>query len=123
MNIQDNQISQLQRRYPDARVEQSTDGQQLLVIPNVRCGTAWNVDCVTMRVLVPAGFPHVKPDCFYTESNLRLQNGGEPVSSSLQNVFDGQYRWFSWHLMSWDPTTGSLDQYVRFCQRRLMEVR
>lgn len=119
----DNQLEQLRRSFPDARFEQTADGQQVLVVPNVRCAMGWNIDFVTMRVLVPAGFPHVKPDCFYTESNLRLQNGGEPVSSSVQNVFGAQYRWFSYHLAAWDPNTASLDQYVHFCQRRLMEAR
>jgi hypothetical protein len=113
----------VQHRYPAARFDPSQDGQRLLVVPGVVVGPGWNQQEATIRVLIPAGYPHVNPDCFYTEAALRLASGAEPGNSSLQAVFGEQYRWFSWHLAAWDPNTGTLDRYIRFCEARLKEAR
>jgi E2/UBC family protein E len=117
------QLADIQARHPEARLETPADGQQVLVVPEVTLPEGWTVLSVTLRVLVPAGYPHVNPDCFYTDETLRLASGVEPANSSIQPIFGGQYRWFSWHLSSWDPGSDGLEQYVRFCERRLRECR
>ena len=89
----------------------------------MRLCPGWNTQSTTVRVLVPVGFPHVKPDCFYADGALRLASGAEPASSNLPNIFDGQYRWFSWHVTTWDPVRGTLDQYLRVCESRLSQAR
>lgn len=116
------QLSALQTRYPEARLELA-DGQRVLVVPDVPTGSGWSGTETTVRVIIPAGYPQVSPDCFYTERQLRLVTGAEPTNTSLQAVLGGQYRWFSWHLASWSPQTGSLDQFVRFCESRLKDPR
>lgn len=116
------QLAGLQLRYPEAHLEQ-VDGQRVLIVPGVPTGSGWSPAETTLRVIVPAGFPQVHPDCFYAEPQLRLVTGSEPTSSSLQVVLGGHYRWFSWHLTGWNPQTGSLEQYVRFCERRLRDPR
>ena len=78
------QLASVQLRFPDARIESTREGQRLLIVPNVSLRPGWNKDRVTLRVLVPAGFPHVKPDCFYTDPDLRLHSGGVPVNGNLQ---------------------------------------
>ena len=117
------QLLTVQSRFGAARLETTSDGQRVLVVPDVPLPVGWNKESVTIRLLVPVGFPHVKPDCFYADADLRLRNGSEPANGNVQAVFGAQYRWFSWHLTGWDPTTGTLDQYVRFCQARLKETR
>jgi hypothetical protein len=117
------QLAALQRRFPEARIEVASDGQRVLVVPNVSVGPGWNKDTLTVRVLLPVGYPHVKPDCFYTDGDLRLAAGAAPANGSLQSVFGGQYWWFSWHINNWNPNSGSLDQYVRVCQQRFKEIR
>jgi len=121
MDVVLTQLADIQHRYPDARVEPSPDGQRVLVVPDVPVAEGWNLPAVTLRVLVPMGYPHAHPDCFYAEEQLRLASGAEPANSSIQPILGGQYRWFSWHLGNWHEATGSLDQYVRFCERRLRE--
>jgi hypothetical protein len=116
------QVADVERRYPDARVEQASEGR-VLVVPGVPTGDGWSRANVTVRVLVPAGYPHVHPDCFYTESDLRLVSGAEPANSAMQVMFGSEYRWFSWHVGSWDANNGSLDKYVRFCEQRLKDPR
>jgi len=116
------QLEEVRRHHSMAHLEASS-GHRVLVVPDLRLPSGWCKETATVRVLVPAGYPHVKPDCFFTEATLRLATGAEPASSNLQAVLGGQYRWFSWHLAAWDPVNGSLAQYVRFCQQRLREVR
>lgn len=123
MDVVDQQLLDVLRRYPGARIQANADGTRLMVVPSVPVASGWTAATATVLVLVPVGYPHVKLDCFYTESTLRLATGAEPASSNVQAVFGGSYRWFSWHLATWDPTRSSLVQYVRFCESRLKEVR
>lgn len=116
------QLADLVSRYPEASIVQS-DGNRLLVVPNVPIGSGWSSVLTTVSILIPTNYPHVKPDCFYTESSLLLANGRDPVNSTIQSVFGRQFRWFSWHLQSWDASSGSLYQFVNFCRRRLQDAR
>jgi Prokaryotic E2 family E len=123
MDLLTNQLAAVADRYPGARVEDWPDGQRVLVVPGVPLGDGWSLESVDLRVLVPVGFPHVPPDCFYADANLSLASGCEPANSQVQPIFDGSYRWFSWHLGNWNPASATLDQYLRFCERRLRERR
>ena len=119
----DAQLRDVQQRFPNARVETMPDAQRVLVVPNVAVPPGWNTTSVTIMFVVPIGFPQVKPDSFCADASLSLQSGTNPTNSQVQSILGGRHRWFSWHLTSWDPTTGSLDQYVRFCERRLRDPR
>jgi hypothetical protein len=80
------QLADVQKRYPNARFATSPDGQRLLVVPGVSLGPGWSCREATVSVVVPAGYPHVNPDCFYTDAGLRLASGADPGSSYLQAV-------------------------------------
>jgi len=123
MDPVDIQLGEVRERFSGAAFTTSPDGARVLVVPGVSLPQGWNMGSVALRVAVPIGFPHVKPDCFYADANLRLADGGEPASSRVQAALGGSYRWFSWHLSAWDPVRGSLGQYIHFCERRLKEVR
>jgi Prokaryotic E2 family E len=123
MDLLTRQLADIQKRYPDARFGASPEGHRLLIVPGVPAGPAWSDPTVSVFVLIPAGYPHVHPDCFYTEAGFRLASGAEPSSSCVQAILGGHYRWFSWHSCGWDPATGTLDRYVRFCETRLKEAR
>jgi hypothetical protein len=117
------QLGAVRRRYPDARVEVSADGQRVLIVPNVPIRAGWNKNAAAIFFLVPVGYPQVKLDCFYVDADLRLANGEQPGQSAIQQVFGSSYLWFSWHITEWNPANASLDQYVRVCEARLREVR
>ena len=122
MDLLTRQLGELQQRYPGARLDAVPEGR-VLIVPNVPVGRAWSMPTVTLRIMVPAGYPHVGLDCFYTEPDLRLSSGAEPTNSSIHSAFGGQYRWFSWHATGWDSESGTLDRFVRLCERRLRETR
>jgi hypothetical protein len=117
------QFADVRKRHKLARIVTGVDGQTVVRIPAVKLSPGWNQEFADITFIVPIGYPHVAPDCFYTESVLRLASGQEPANSNVQAVFDGQYRWFSWHVKSWSPKTDTLDAYARFCERRLRDVR
>jgi Prokaryotic E2 family E len=123
MDLLGRQLTVVQQRYPGARLGTSAEGHRLLIVPGVATGAGWNCPAVKILVLIPAGYPHVPPDSFYTEAGAGLTSGAEPGSSCVQPVLGGTYRWFSWHLHRWDPGAGTLDRYVRFCESRLREAR
>jgi hypothetical protein len=123
MDAATQQLADVQLRFPQARLDPSPDGQSVLVVPGVPVAEGWNIPAVTVRVLVPMGFPHAHPDCFYVDQQLALASGAEPTNSSIQMIPGGPCRWFSWHLGSWDVISGSLDQYLRFCERRLKDAK
>jgi hypothetical protein len=122
MDLLTRQLADVQERFPCARIVASPEAYRLLIVPGVPTGTGWNRRVANVVVLIPAGYPHVPPDSFYTEAGLRLASGAEPGSSSIQPVLGGSYRWFSWHLCHWDPNAGTLDRYVRFCESRLKDA-
>jgi hypothetical protein len=122
MDLVTAQLAEVQRRHANASFESTPEGHRILIVPSVRLYPGWSRDEVSIRIVVPAGYPHVKPDCFYTEADLRLASGQEPTNSTQQPVLGGQYRWFSWHLAGWNPTQDTLDRYVRFCEARLKDA-
>lgn len=119
----DSQIAAVRGRYPDASIAPQADGGQLVHLPSVSLPDGWSAAATGIWFVVPAGYPTVRPDCFYADAGLRLVSGGEPGNSSMQVVDNVARRWFSWHLTSWDEARDGLAQYVRFVERRLAEVR
>jgi hypothetical protein len=93
----------------------------MFVASAVSLRAGWNQSETTVRVLIPVGYPHVNPDCFYADASLRLASGAMPINSAVQAVFGGDYLWFSWHVTGWDPATGTLDAYLHFCEARLRD--
>jgi hypothetical protein len=116
------EIAGVQERYPQATIKQDGDLRALLV-PGVRLPPGWSLAQTALAVIVPVGFPHVGPDCFFADAELRLASGAEPANSTMQPLQGSQYRWFSWHPASWAPGAGALGRYLRFCEARLREVR
>ena len=122
MDVLGAHLAYLKSEFGEARTE-SVAGLTVLVVPNVVVGSGWNRDKVTIRVVIPAGYPHAHPDCFYVESALALASGAEPSNSAMQALGPDTYRWFSWHLTSWDGARDGLLQFIRSCQARLKEAR
>ena len=117
------ELNLVRERYGDATLEARSDGTRRLVLPAVPLAAGWDRAASPVWINVPAGYPNVRPDCFFAAGDLRLSGGGEPTNSAAQQLDGASVRWFSWHPASWDPGRDGLGQYVRFVERRLAEAR
>jgi Prokaryotic E2 family E len=122
MDVLGGHLNRLREEFPGARVK-AVAGANVLVVPDVPVASGWNRHAVTIRVIVPAGYPHAHPDCFYVESDVMLASGAQPSNSALQALGSNTYRWFSWHLGTWDGSRDELLQFVRSCQARFRDLR
>jgi hypothetical protein len=114
------QLPALRERYPQSTVQMLGDGTGVVTVPGIRLHAGWNNSNVTVFFVVPVGYPMARPDCFWTEDNLRLANGGLPKNSALQTVaWGGTKLWFSWHPSSWNPNHDTLRTYVKVAEARL----
>ena len=116
------QLVAVQSRYPAAAFYRLPDGTRVLVVPAVPVAPGYNLATVTLRIVVPVGFPQIRLDCFYTEAHLTLASGIQPQNSGVQMLGGDQLRWFSWHPSAWDAERDDLDHFVRFCESRLRTV-
>jgi hypothetical protein len=116
------ELSAVRERYSQAQLREA-DGQRALLVTGVPLPSGWNLSETAIAFLIPVGFPHAAPDCFFADADLRLASGAEPANSAMQPLLGSQYRWFSWHPVGWRPESGSLASYLRFCEARLREVR
>lgn len=117
------QVADLRQRRKGASLHPQPDGTRVLELPDVALPPGWSLDRTSVWVVVPIGYPQVKPDCFYASADLALANGAAPASSGIQQLLGLPRRWFSWHLEAWDPLHDGLPQFVRFVERRLADPR
>lgn len=84
----------------------------------------WNKTSVSVKFLVPAGYPFGRPEHFYTEPDLRLESGGIPRLSQIggpyANPFPSKtpWMWHMCHLQSWS-TRDTVLTYLHVIGRRL----
>jgi hypothetical protein len=96
----------------------------MVIMPDFPLPSGWSKSSVEVKFVAPAGYPFAPPDCFWTESDLRLANGNPPQASQPNPCPDGSSSlWFSWHLQHWNPNTDNLVTYLRVIERRFAEVR
>ena len=125
MSVVEDQFQQLKQYYDTARLVPRPDGTFVVEIPNLPLPTGWSKRATTAKFLVPVGFPHAMPDCFWSDPDLRLANNADPQATNLQ-VLPGtseQHRWFSWHPNRWTPNRDSLLTYIKVIEARLREPR
>src|SRR5258706_10651754 len=81
------------------------DGSHLVSVPNIQLPNGWTKGSTEIRFIAPVGYPLARPDCFWTDQDLRLSNGNMPQNTGPNAIphNTGSYLWFSWHLASWNP--------------------
>jgi hypothetical protein len=121
MTLLTEQIDTLRAIYPDVRTQPLTSGATLIEIPNFRLPSGWRPETTTIRFLAPAGYPHARPDCFWTDSDVGLITGSPPQASGNNPIPEANNIasvWFSWHVAQWNPNQDSLVTYVRVIEAR-----
>jgi len=118
------EFEELRQRYLSATLRQ-VDGQWLVSIGDVALPAGWNKQTTGIHFLVPAGYPHANPDCFYVDADVRLANGNPPQNSAFQRLADlGELLWFSYHLQRpWKPGRDRLSTWMATIIGRLADAR
>jgi hypothetical protein len=118
----DIQFEELQQKYPQATLQRLADGSALITIPDLPLiNQGWNKQSTTVHFVTPVGYPAAKPDCFWTDADLRLSNGGPPknTGNQLPPNTAGPKLWFSWHATTWNVNSDNLRTYLRVIEDRL----
>lgn len=108
-----------------AQLRRLPDGSHLITVTGLKLRNGWSKQEVEVRFLAPVGYPFSKPDCFWTDADLRLANGNPPMntgSNAIPHVGPGGL-WFSWHVAAWNPNSDSLLTYWYVIKRRLSDPR
>jgi hypothetical protein len=124
MSLLAQQLDLLAGQYPGATVLRLPDNSHLVTVPDVKLPPGWSKQSVTIKFLAPVGYPMARPDCFWTDHDLRLGPGNLPRSTGpnpIPNV-PGQHLWFSWHLSSWNPNSDNFLTYLNVIRKRLAEL-
>ncbi|HMV09289.1 MAG TPA: E2/UBC family protein [Cyclobacteriaceae bacterium] len=118
------QFEQLRVLWPEAAITGLADGSYLITVPSVELPPGWNKARTDVVFIAPVGYPLAKPDCFWTDFDLRLANGGLPQNSQQNQIphLSDQRWWFSWHLASWNPNTDNLMTYFNVIKCRLQQA-
>lgn len=126
MTLLEEQLEVLRSQYPDVAVRHLPSGAALVVLPHVPLAEGWSKKSTAVSFLAPVGYPHAKPDCFWTDADLRLASGATPANTAgnpIPEINEGGHLWFSWHTAQWNPNRDSLLTYVNVVKNRLRDIR
>jgi len=123
MTLAEEQSARLKRNYPGTDLHPLPDGSTLIVIPNFSV-PGWNQPNTTVYFIAPVGYPMAKPDCFWTDEALRLQDGELPKNAAMQSppFGSGVKLWFSWHVEPWNPGSDDLLTFAQAVSERLKRL-
>jgi hypothetical protein len=104
------------------RVSTGADGSfDVLMIENYRLPSGWSKKETTLLLKLPRSFQNGgKPDMFWTETDLTLEDGGVPDrGNTIEHIIGRQWRRFSWHPKSWTPGIDDIHTFLEFVAHRL----
>jgi hypothetical protein len=116
------QFAEFQQKYPRATLQQLPDGSAVITIPDIPLNIQrWSKNSTAVHFVAPVGYPAAKPDCFWTDADLRLRDGNIPKNTGNQPLpgSGAPTLWFSWHASSWNANSDNLRTYLRMIQDRL----
>jgi len=117
----DIQLAELHARHTGVSATTLPSGTHLVIAPDVSLPDGWNRRSTTVRFLVQSSYPYAKPDCFWTDADLRLATGAMPTNTGQNPIpeMPGQpCLWFSWHLEQWNPARDTLSTWFSVVCRR-----
>jgi hypothetical protein len=118
------QFEILRTYYPSASFVRLPDGSTVVTLPEFRLPSGWSKSEVVVKFVAPVGYPLAKPDCFWTDTDLRLASNAMPQATRFLLVPDTQEQmlWFSWHAAQWNPNRDGLLTYVKVIESRLKQL-
>jgi hypothetical protein len=117
-------IAHFVARHPTAEVQRLQNGFSVRVPDASVDASAWSKPLCAVAFVIPGGFPALRPDCFWTDGDLRLRNGQMPANSGFgtQHPLYTGMLWFSYHPKVWD-VRDTVETYWHLIQGRLLEPR
>lgn len=120
-------LQRLEERIPGAHWIEMHGHGRLVVLPSVPLCEGWTKTATEVQFFVPQGYPYAKPDCFWTDGDLRLSSrpSALPQNTQFNNPGFPQLNsklWFSWHLLHWDPSRDDLLTWVASIRDRLSRL-
>ena len=118
------QFQEVTGRYPNASIHLLPSGAGLIVLPEEALPPGWSAKASTLKFIAPIGYPFAAPDCFWTDKELRLQDGSMPKASNITPIpeINDPHLWFSWHVQSWNANRDTLLSYIRVIKNRFFEL-
>ncbi len=135
MNALHDGMARLRTRWPQSHYQPSKHGAYLIIVPSVLLPKGYRENICTVLFVVPPGYPAACPDHFFTDIEIRLENGAIPKNTVLPHSVHGgnfpkktwpqwsQCMWWSWHLQMWNPNQSNLYTYMRVILQRLNPAR
>lgn len=117
-------IDELVAAHPNARVHALGDGRTAIQLVEHPLPSGWTKATTEVLWLLDRGYPTVKPDCFWIDSDARSPSGAAQVNTQIQPcpMGSGQTRrWVSWHI-EWKPAQHDLHVWVGSINRCLREA-
>jgi hypothetical protein len=125
MNPLEQQLQILKNYESEASLQTLPGGLNLVSVPNIKLPNGWSKGSTEIKFIAPVGYPLSRPDCFWTDSDLKLANGNMPQNTGTNPIphISTIHLWFSWHLSSWNPNIDNLLTYLNVIRRRLNDPR
>lgn len=104
-------VQRLMGRFPDVQVREVPNAGTMVTLPALTMPTGWNKQSTSVHFFAPVGYPFAKPDCFWTDEDLRLASGALPQNANCENPMPGLGKralWFSWHMEQWNASRDNL---------------
>jgi hypothetical protein len=99
------------------------EGFANVIFQNYPVPRSYNKSSTELLLKLPMSYPNGKPDMFWTDEDLLLANGQEPIKANkIQNSLGKRRRRFSWHPGAWNPASGNLRMYLEFVNTGLIKA-
>lgn len=117
-------LERLRSRVDSATMREIPGTGWVVRVPEVVLPQGWSKPSTTVVFVAPQGYPFAKPDCFWTDPDLRLANGNLPQNAQMTNPIPGipdSLLWFSWHVDPWNPNRDDFVTWFALIKQRLAQ--
>lgn len=118
-------IQRLLSRWPAAEFQSANSAGTRITLPTFVLPAGYNKATTAIHFLAPQGYPFAKPDCFWTDEDLRLATGALPQAANFSTQLPSLGKnalWFSWHVNDWNANRDDLLTWIASIRERLMRV-
>lgn len=108
----------------EARRDAPGGARIYILISDYSLPRGWNKTRTMLLIIADVSYPNSKLDMFWTEVDLKLQDGRVPqAGDAIENYLGQQWRRFSWHVQQWNPAVDNLRTYLGTVDARLQQAR